>query len=267
MKKYYAFDLYGKRIPNVDGQQVDGLFAAHRIAWITRDSSVRIATDDNLAALVKERCGFCGSTKKLSCTRGMWRKEKGDITPDQFETVCSKCLQKYKGRTPKSQKRFVQHQRHLATDFELRYPGSMMVALTDDRSRDTGIAGYVTPAEALSMSEDGFGRIQVLGGKNCVAFSFYGKGHRRSSVRRELREELLEEADNVCLFCRKQFPDEDLTIDHKRSLRLMGTNDKENLVVACDECNQEKGTMGVQEFIDYLRRRGEAGDSKRKEEK
>ena len=30
--------------------------------------------------------------------------------------------------------------------------------------------------------------------------------------------------------------------------------------MACDGCNQEKGT-GVQEFIDYLRRR-EAGDSK-----
>lgn len=256
MKKYYAYDLNGRRISNIDGQEVDRLFASHRISWIKRDKSVKVATDENLRSLILDRCGFCGSTKKISCTRGPSRKDKRLISKDQFETVCGGCLLKHKGRTPKSLKRFLQYQRQLATDFELRYPGSMMAAVSDEeRSRDFMMAGYVTPSEALRMSEEGLGRIMTLGGKNCVAFSFYGKAHRRGNIKKEVREEMFSEADNRCFFCGERGKEADLTIDHKRALRLMGTNDRENLAVACDRCNQDKGTMEAQEFISYLRRK------------
>lgn len=53
---------------------------------------------------------------------------------------------------------------------------------------------------------------------------------------------LLEEASNLpCIYCKKSFKHEELTIDHVQPRYFRGTNDPENLELCCEPCNKAKG--------------------------
>lgn len=61
--------------------------------------------------------------------------------------------------------------------------------------------------------------------------------------------------ENNCYYCGKDLNDKIFkdrkTIDHKQPVTRGGTNDKENLVVACQSCNSSKGNKTEKEYRRY----------------
>lgn len=78
-----------------------------------------------------------------------------------------------------------------------------------------------------------------------------------SSFRRQLIEQIVAETGNaLCHYCkiecRLSFSSEyknSATVDHKIPKSKGGTNDRENLVLACNECNNAKGDRSYEDFI------------------
>ncbi|MGF1514842.1 MAG: HNH endonuclease [Elainellaceae cyanobacterium] len=60
-----------------------------------------------------------------------------------------------------------------------------------------------------------------------------------------------------CVYCRKRVKYKQLTLDHVIPRALGGTNDIDNLVTACFECNSAKGSMDPKAWISHLQRLGE----------
>jgi 5-methylcytosine-specific restriction endonuclease McrA len=52
-----------------------------------------------------------------------------------------------------------------------------------------------------------------------------------------------------CFYCAVPLTIETATIDHVIALINHGTNDRKNLVLACEPCNQAKANMPVEEFL------------------
>lgn len=63
---------------------------------------------------------------------------------------------------------------------------------------------------------------------------------RNKKNNREIRRELLIE-DPYCYYCGCRLTLDDSTLDHAIPLSKGGTNEWSNLVLACYECNQDKG--------------------------
>lgn len=55
----------------------------------------------------------------------------------------------------------------------------------------------------------------------------------------------------VCPYCLKVIPPKEISIDHKIPLSRGGKTVKENLVVCCKKCNQEKGSLTVEEYLEW----------------
>lgn len=53
----------------------------------------------------------------------------------------------------------------------------------------------------------------------------------------------------VCYYCKKQFPADQLTLDHIVPLSRGGRSTKGNMVVCCRECNQNKKYLTPAEMI------------------
>ena len=64
---------------------------------------------------------------------------------------------------------------------------------------------------------------------------YTGKNHKKSYLK--YRFEILEKNNFRCAYCGRTANVATLQIDHKIPLKLGGTNNKENLTVACWECN------------------------------
>ena len=56
-----------------------------------------------------------------------------------------------------------------------------------------------------------------------------------------------------CEYCWREITRANRTVDHVVPKSRGGTNDKKNILVACKECNQEKGVRDVAFFL-YERR-------------
>lgn len=65
---------------------------------------------------------------------------------------------------------------------------------------------------------------------------------RRSTVKSEHLGFLIERDGNWCVYCSRPDPD---TVDHVVPLRAGGSNQLDNLVASCYECNQDKGGYGL----------------------
>jgi 5-methylcytosine-specific restriction endonuclease McrA len=63
----------------------------------------------------------------------------------------------------------------------------------------------------------------------------------------EVREYLLEKWQRTCAYCGKQ--DVPLQIEHIHPRAHGGTNRISNLTLACQKCNEKKGTQDIQEFL------------------
>lgn len=101
------------------------------------------------------------------------------------------------------------------------------------------------------------------------SFLFSDEQHTREKQKaRELRQSpwwRRKIAGGICYYCGEKFPPQDLTMDHKIPLARGGLSEKENLVPACKDCNNNKKYMLPFEWEAYLDRlknekdRGERG--------
>ena len=58
----------------------------------------------------------------------------------------------------------------------------------------------------------------------------------------------------TCEYCKKPIEFGEDTLDHKTPLSRGGTNDYENLCIACRSCNSRKSAKTPEEFREYVRR-------------
>ena len=63
------------------------------------------------------------------------------------------------------------------------------------------------------------------------------------------KKELLEKFGASCYLCGKQRQAKTLQVEHMHPVSRGGSNNIENLALACKECNREKGTMTVEEYL------------------
>ena len=59
----------------------------------------------------------------------------------------------------------------------------------------------------------------------------------------------MEHFDHTCVYCGKTYDVSELTLDHVRPRFHGGKDETKNLVCSCRKCNQEKGTLNYQEFV------------------
>jgi len=64
----------------------------------------------------------------------------------------------------------------------------------------------------------------------------------------ETKQKLYEKQGGKCLGCGALFPIRNLTIDHIVPKSRGGLNDEENLQLLCKTCNDEKGTLKMDEY-------------------
>lgn len=81
-----------------------------------------------------------------------------------------------------------------------------------------------------------------------------GKGGRRQVYirRRRIKKELITENGKKCGYCFRLQNKKDLTLDHIQPLCKGGTDTKDNMILACKECNEVKGSMDIDEWINHL---------------
>jgi len=69
---------------------------------------------------------------------------------------------------------------------------------------------------------------------------------RSSDAKRMFRESIKARDGHKCVYCGSS---ENLTVDHVRPKSKGGTDTADNLVTACRPCNQAKGSMHVDVFM------------------
>jgi 5-methylcytosine-specific restriction endonuclease McrA len=69
---------------------------------------------------------------------------------------------------------------------------------------------------------------------------------RSSDAKRMFRESIKARDGHKCVYCGSS---ENLTVDHIRPKSKGGTDTADNLVTACRPCNQAKGSMHVDVFM------------------
>ena len=69
---------------------------------------------------------------------------------------------------------------------------------------------------------------------------------RSSDAKRMFREHIKARDGHKCVYCGST---ENLTVDHVRPKSKGGTDTADNLVTACRPCNQAKGSMHVDVFM------------------
>lgn len=67
--------------------------------------------------------------------------------------------------------------------------------------------------------------------------------------RKRIRGELWQQ-DKKCFYCKRSLLYEESTLDHKIPVSKGGSEDKENFVLSCRDCNTEKGSSSFEEFIE-----------------
>ena len=65
----------------------------------------------------------------------------------------------------------------------------------------------------------------------------------------------------ICYYCRRKFPPNQLTMDHKIPIARGGKSERINIVVCCKECNNKKKYLLPFEWDEYMQRiRADTGD-------
>jgi len=58
-----------------------------------------------------------------------------------------------------------------------------------------------------------------------------------------------------CIYCCKELTLREATLEHKQPLSREGTNERDNLAIACKPCNSSKGNKTVEKFENYLKKK------------
>lgn len=72
-----------------------------------------------------------------------------------------------------------------------------------------------------------------------------------SAKRQRLRGALFARDGNDCHYCGRQLSHETATLDHAEPRKETTSDDISELVLACDDCNREKGSMTYDRFMRY----------------
>lgn len=70
--------------------------------------------------------------------------------------------------------------------------------------------------------------------------------------KRAYKARLIEEFGCRCRYCGKRAKPEALTLDHIKPVSAGGTNNYENLALACKKCNEAKANRAADKFIRQL---------------
>lgn len=76
------------------------------------------------------------------------------------------------------------------------------------------------------------------------------KSNRHKSYSQDC-DKLYDEQGGKCFYCKKPVRKENATLDHIIPLSRGGYNKRKNYVMACDSCNNEKGSMTKDEYIKF----------------
>jgi hypothetical protein len=126
-------------------------------------------------------------------------------------------------------------------DLDMRQKdGEWAYKLTAGGASDELLLCVKDAAEGISEGRRRAGRIAIAGSRTAQVDTW-----RRSSIRPSLRFQVLLRDDYTCGYCGRSAPDVVLQVDHRTPVSLGGSDDIENLVTACVECNQGKGNRHV----------------------
>lgn len=80
------------------------------------------------------------------------------------------------------------------------------------------------------------------------------KGNRKqqSARRWAIKTELIKKNGNKCGYCFRRHYKKYLTLDHMQPLSKGGSDTKDNMILACKECNEVKADMDIDEWINHL---------------
>lgn len=70
----------------------------------------------------------------------------------------------------------------------------------------------------------------------------------RGKIPKKMRLEVFERDNFTCQFCHKEFPSEELTIDHLIPISLGGLDEITNFVSCCEPCNRKKSNQPLSVF-------------------
>ena len=74
-------------------------------------------------------------------------------------------------------------------------------------------------------------------------------------IPQQIKYEIFSKSEGLCRYCGKDIgPNGE--IEHKTPLARGGSNDKENLVWACYQCNKEKANKTEEEYLEWRRKNG-----------
>lgn len=72
---------------------------------------------------------------------------------------------------------------------------------------------------------------------------------------KELKKIIIKEEDRICYICNNKIPkSENATIDHVNPKSKFGTDDRENLHCCCKRCNDDKGNLTYDEYINHVKK-------------
>jgi 5-methylcytosine-specific restriction endonuclease McrA len=86
--------------------------------------------------------------------------------------------------------------------------------------------------------------------KRAVEKYFYKKKLEFDKQDHFIREELWIGQKTLCFYCKRHVAKKRATLDHKVPPFRGGTQEIDNLVMACDLCNNLKGAMTAEEFLE-----------------
>ena len=248
-RSVYAFGPDGKRLPNLTKHQAKVVHQNANAKWIRAGQSLRIPAQVDLSQLHVDRCVFCGQREGGIV---VWSTPKR--RPLHFAAVCQPCFEQYRSLPPAAYDELMREQISFLEDFGLRYPDARM-ALVSPRPTGLGLViGYALADDIRQYLDTNMGKICCHSGGGGSYF-LLSKGTTKNSVDRGTRAKLMAEADGVCTYCGRTFSEKKLTLDHLLPRRLRGSNHEENLAVACQTCNADKGVMADADYRAYLARK------------
>tara|TARA_Y100000593_G_scaffold61248_1_gene113451 strand:+ start:1721 stop:2134 length:414 start_codon:yes stop_codon:yes gene_type:complete len=81
-------------------------------------------------------------------------------------------------------------------------------------------------------------------------------GYNRSTYIKKWMEARLSDNTAPCHYCKARLSPDDFVLDHKIPVKVLNTRDEvldaSNLVVACRDCNQAKGSMSYESFMEQI---------------
>lgn len=92
-------------------------------------------------------------------------------------------------------------------------------------------------------------RIDAAMHPDVVKSETHKKTYRRPKISHAKRLRIFNKCHGLCHYCHKKLTLDDCHIDHMTPISRGGSNDDDNLTLACPECNESKGTLTENEYL------------------